>query len=211
MQIECTNKKKALKAVNKNKNGVLRYCSEELKNDKDVCMAALERFGDSEYKFIGYNLKQDKDIQILYLEKGGDLYNITLQHKEVCFYAISKKSNVGSHLSTELKNDKDVCMAMVSKNGSNLYYCSTQLRDDRDICLAAVKNSTSSFVYCSDRMKADVDICLLAAQSTDKGIMKDIPDNSIDCIITDLPYGTTGLKWDSIIPFDLLWNQYNKR
>ena len=36
-------------------------------------------------------------------------------------------------------------------------------------------------------------------------LMKDIPDKSIDMILCDLPYGTTKNKWDSIIPFDLLW------
>lgn len=41
-------------------------------------------------------------------------------------------------------------------------------------------------------------------------IMKDITDNSIDCIICDLPYGTTSNKWDVIIPFDKLWNQYER-
>lgn len=41
-------------------------------------------------------------------------------------------------------------------------------------------------------------------------IMKHIPDKYIDCIICDLPYGTTKCKWDVIIPFDLLWNQYNR-
>lgn len=40
--------------------------------------------------------------------------------------------------------------------------------------------------------------------------MKDIPDNSIDCIICDLPYGTTKLEWDSIIDFELLWKEYNR-
>lgn len=34
------------------------------------------------------------------------------------------------------------------------------------------------------------------------------PDKSIDMILCDLPYGMTGCRWDSIIPFDLLWNQY---
>ena len=37
-----------------------------------------------------------------------------------------------------------------------------------------------------------------------------IPDNSIDCIITDPPYGTTQCKWDSVIPFDLMWEQLNR-
>jgi len=40
--------------------------------------------------------------------------------------------------------------------------------------------------------------------------MKEIPDKSIDCIITDLPYGTTQCKWDTVIPFELLWEQYNR-
>ena len=41
-------------------------------------------------------------------------------------------------------------------------------------------------------------------------LMKDIPDKSIDLILCDLPYGTTANKWDSVIPFDKLWAQYNR-
>jgi site-specific DNA-methyltransferase (adenine-specific) len=40
--------------------------------------------------------------------------------------------------------------------------------------------------------------------------MKDIPNKSIDMILCDLPYGTTACKWDVIIPFDLLWLQYER-
>ena len=40
--------------------------------------------------------------------------------------------------------------------------------------------------------------------------MQNIPDKSIDAIICDLPYGTTACKWDSIIPFDLLWKEYER-
>ena len=40
--------------------------------------------------------------------------------------------------------------------------------------------------------------------------MKRIPDGSIDCIICDLPYGTTACAWDSVIPFDKLWEQYRR-
>lgn len=40
--------------------------------------------------------------------------------------------------------------------------------------------------------------------------MKDIPDASIDMILCDLPFGTTKCKWDIIIPFDKLWNEYNR-
>jgi DNA modification methylase len=41
-------------------------------------------------------------------------------------------------------------------------------------------------------------------------LMKNIPDKSIDMILCDLPYGTTACKWDSIIPFEPLWEQYNR-
>lgn len=41
-------------------------------------------------------------------------------------------------------------------------------------------------------------------------LMKNIPDKSIDMILCDLPYGTTQAKWDEIIPFDNLWNVYNR-
>jgi site-specific DNA-methyltransferase (adenine-specific) len=40
--------------------------------------------------------------------------------------------------------------------------------------------------------------------------MQRIPDGSVDCIISDLPYGTTNCKWDSIIPFAPLWEQYKR-
>ena len=40
--------------------------------------------------------------------------------------------------------------------------------------------------------------------------MKQITDHSVDCIICDLPYGTTSCKWDTIIPFDKLWEQYKR-
>jgi len=40
-------------------------------------------------------------------------------------------------------------------------------------------------------------------------VMKTIKDNSVDAIITDPPYGTTACKWDSIIDFDLMWEQLN--
>ena len=41
-------------------------------------------------------------------------------------------------------------------------------------------------------------------------LMKQVPDKSIDLILCDLPYGTTQNKWDTVIPFDKLWTQYNR-
>ena len=41
-------------------------------------------------------------------------------------------------------------------------------------------------------------------------VMKEIPDGSIDAIITDPPYGTTACKWDSVIRFEPMWEQLNR-
>ena len=40
--------------------------------------------------------------------------------------------------------------------------------------------------------------------------MEDIPEQSVDFILCDLPYGTTKCKWDTIIPFESLWEHYNR-
>jgi len=40
--------------------------------------------------------------------------------------------------------------------------------------------------------------------------MKEIKSGSVDAIITDPPYGTTACKWDSIIDFELMWEQLNR-
>ena len=41
-------------------------------------------------------------------------------------------------------------------------------------------------------------------------LMKDIPDKSVEMILADLPYGTTACKWDTVIPFVPLWEQYER-
>lgn len=41
-------------------------------------------------------------------------------------------------------------------------------------------------------------------------LMKNIPDGSVDLVLTDPPYGTTACKWDSVIPFEPMWEQLNR-
>lgn len=40
--------------------------------------------------------------------------------------------------------------------------------------------------------------------------MKDLEDKSVDMILCDLPYGTTQNEWDTLIPFEPLWDCYNR-
>jgi len=41
-------------------------------------------------------------------------------------------------------------------------------------------------------------------------LMNGIPDGSVDMVLCDLPYGTTACKWDTVIPFEPLWEQYRR-
>ena len=41
-------------------------------------------------------------------------------------------------------------------------------------------------------------------------LMEEIPDESIDMVLCDLPYGITANRWDTIIPFDKLWAIYDR-
>lgn len=41
-------------------------------------------------------------------------------------------------------------------------------------------------------------------------IMPQLPDRSVDMVLCDLPYGTTACKWDVVIPFEPLWEQYSR-
>ncbi len=41
-------------------------------------------------------------------------------------------------------------------------------------------------------------------------VMKHFPDDSIDMVLCDLPYGTTQNKWDSVIPLNELWLEYRR-
>jgi len=40
--------------------------------------------------------------------------------------------------------------------------------------------------------------------------MFDIPDNSVDMVCCDMPYGTTACKWDTVLPLDMLWYHYKR-
>ena len=40
--------------------------------------------------------------------------------------------------------------------------------------------------------------------------MKDIPDGSVDMVLCDLPYGTTKCAWDIVLPFESLWESYQR-
>ncbi len=41
-------------------------------------------------------------------------------------------------------------------------------------------------------------------------LMSFLADHSVDMILCDLPYGTSANRWDTVLPFDKLWEQYKR-
>lgn len=39
-------------------------------------------------------------------------------------------------------------------------------------------------------------------------VLPGLPDKSVDCVMTDLPYGTTYAPWDSVLPLEILWREW---
>ena len=60
----------------------------------------------------------------------------------------------------------------------------------------------------SETYKIDKDINLWQGDCIE--LMEHIPDKSVDMILCDLPYGTTACSWDTIIPFEPLWDNYKR-
>lgn len=67
---------------------------------------------------------------------------------------------------------------------------------------------------CADISTAEITRPATSSAQLFKGdcleVMKDIPDGSVDLILTDPPYGTTACKWDSIIPLEPMWEQLKR-
>ena len=59
-------------------------------------------------------------------------------------------------------------------------------------------------------MKLPTDFINKIIQGDCLDVMKFIPDKSIDLVLCDLPYGTTACAWDTIIPFEPLWEHYKR-
>lgn len=54
----------------------------------------------------------------------------------------------------------------------------------------------------------DDDLWLMRGDCLER--MKEIPDGSVDLVLTDPPYGTTQNKWDSIVPLEPMWEQLKR-
>jgi len=92
-------------------------------------------------------------------------------------------------------------MSVETKISTKKKLTKAQRKEKRDKIMDKVNKLTDEEVITDD-------IKLYFGDCIEK--MKIIPDNSVDLVLCDLPYGTTKCKWDTIIPIDKLWEQYKR-
>lgn len=92
-------------------------------------------------------------------------------------------------------------MSVETKISTKKKLTKTQRKEKRDKIMDKVNKLTNEEVITDD-------IKLYFGDCIEK--MELIPDDSVDLVLCDLPYGTTKCKWDTIIPMDKLWEQYKR-
>jgi len=112
----------------------LAFASDDIRNDKDVVMAAVSKDG-SALEFASDDLKNDK---------------------EVVMAAVSNDGRALRYASEDLQNDKEVVMAALSNDGRALEYASDDFKNDKEVVMTAVSECGMALEYASDDFKKDV-------------------------------------------------------
>ena len=126
-------KDETLKAV---KEGSLDLfeASEELKADKDVVKAAIDRAGGNVFEDADGILKADREFVLLMAKTAGKVLN---------------------YVHDTLKTDRDIVLAAVSSMGRALQWADPSLRADREIVLAALNNNRDAFEFVDEKLQPE--------------------------------------------------------
>jgi hypothetical protein len=154
---------------------VLEFCVEDLRNDKEIVLAAI-RVNPYNIEFASKRLQDDDSIFVEIIEDKNNL----LQYQYDCIlkYMSSRLRNdkklieavlnldyqkdIVSHLSKEFQDDKELILKAVTKHINALEFASSRLKNDREVATLAVKSYGSAFKYVSREFKEDKSFVLFA-------------------------------------------------
>lgn len=128
----------------------IAYVSDELKNDKEVAMAAVTHNANA-LKYVSDELKGDKDVVITAVKK--DLNTLEFasdkiaSSKEIIMVALSSYPMSLENCEENIKNNKEFVMAAVAHNGLALEFASDELKNDDDVVKAAYANNPNSIEF----------------------------------------------------------------
>lgn len=141
----------------------LRYISSELKDDKELVVAAVKQNGHA-LEYASARLQNDKQVVALAIAQCGFALKYAsskLQDdKEIVIASVSQYGNTLEYASPRLQDDKEVVTAAVKHLGDALKYASKRFQDDKEIVIKACKQNCFVSLYISSRLKKDRDVIL---------------------------------------------------
>lgn len=151
----------------------LKYAAAELRDDKDVAIAAVSNRGLA-LRYVSPRLLKDRDVVLTAVASHGMALRYVDREfradKALVMKAIENYQWAFVHASADLKADKEVAQAAVSKQGLLLIYCSPELRADRDVVMLAVKDNGMALGDASLELRDDPEVVLTAIRQNSAAI-----------------------------------------
>ena len=159
------NNREVVMAAVGNDGLALEYASEELKNNIEVVMAAIGNNGRA-LTYASNQLKEDREVVMAAI--GNNYWALEyasdelINNREVVMAAVGKYGQGLQYASNELKNDRELMMAAVGNDGWALKYASVELKNNRELMMAAVGNNGRALTYASNQLKNDREVVMAA-------------------------------------------------
>jgi len=141
----------------------LDFASDELRNNKEICLAAIKN-NKAAFTFFSNELRDDKEFILECAKHNGYILEIMDDNYkddyDIVMAAVKNDGHTLEFASERLANNKEIVREAIYSDNDSLQFASNELRNDKDIVLAAIKNSSSSLIYASDNLKDDKEFIL---------------------------------------------------
>lgn len=153
-------------------NSMLRYASEDLRDDKELVKEAVG-FMPYALEYASPRLRDDKEVVIEAAKNPAGAFAVLeyasarlTDDKDVVLAIVSGYGRALDEVPESFKRDKDVAMAAVQNDGWALAFVSKELADDRDVVFAAVRSYPGSLQFASSKLRGDKELVLEAVKRT---------------------------------------------
>jgi len=147
---------------------LLQYCSDELKGDKEIVIAALKQDMSGEIlRYASDELKNDKDVVMVAIKNNWTSFRYASleirDNFDVVLFAIKINSSALMYASSRLKEDESLeALANRVRKGQSLKYQSSSKLDDKDFVLSQVQIDGTELEFVSTRLRDNCDVVLAA-------------------------------------------------
>lgn len=147
----------------------LAFASDNLKNDYDIALAAVNQNGTA-IKIISDKFKKNREIIMAAVKTSGRALEFTDKKfkvdKDVVLAAVQQSGGALEFAPKRLTKDRNIILTAVKTSGMALKFADNKFKDDKGIVLSAVQQSGEALKFASERLKNDKDVLLTAVQQS---------------------------------------------